>query len=279
MHSAIQRVNVIDSHTEGEPTRVVIEGGPDLGSGPLAERRERFRDSHDTFRSAVVNEPRGSDVLVGALLCSSGRSDLRGRRDFFQQRRLPEHVRPRHHRADGHAGASGTHPARRTSHRNAGGRGHRLAASIGEVTIKNVPAYRLAQGVKIDVPGYGPLVGDIAWGGNWFFLVGDHGLELSMKNIDQLTDCTWKIRQTLTRHEKSPAQTAGRSITSNFSASHPARGRQQKFRALSGQGLRPLALRHRHQRQTRLPGGRRQTVRKARCGARKALSAACSRVM
>src|SRR5580765_4261891 len=65
----MHRIQVIDSHTGGEPTRVVIDGGPDLGHGPLAERRERFRKEHDRFRSAVVNEPRGSDVMVGALLC------------------------------------------------------------------------------------------------------------------------------------------------------------------------------------------------------------------
>src|ERR1700729_2729725 len=64
-----QRVRVIDSHTGGEPTRVVVSGGPDLGDGPLSERLERFRSQHDRFRSAVVNEPRGSDVMVGAMLC------------------------------------------------------------------------------------------------------------------------------------------------------------------------------------------------------------------
>ena len=64
-----QRVRVIDSHTGGEPTRVVVSGGPDLGDGPLSERLECFRSQHDRFRSAVVNEPRGSDVMVGALFC------------------------------------------------------------------------------------------------------------------------------------------------------------------------------------------------------------------
>ncbi len=65
----MQRISVIDSHTGGEPTRVVVAGGPDLGTGPLAERARVFRERYDAFRSCVVNEPRGSDVLVGALLC------------------------------------------------------------------------------------------------------------------------------------------------------------------------------------------------------------------
>ncbi len=60
---------MIDSHTGGEPTRLVVSGGPDLGNASLADRLERFRKHHDDFRSAVVNEPRGSDVIVGALLC------------------------------------------------------------------------------------------------------------------------------------------------------------------------------------------------------------------
>src|SRR4051794_235586 len=77
--SVASRVGGIDSHTGGEPTRVVISGGPDLGTGPLPERVQTFRGRHDAFRSAVVNEPRGSDVVVGALLvpptdptCSAG---------------------------------------------------------------------------------------------------------------------------------------------------------------------------------------------------------------
>src|SRR5207248_1907776 len=66
---AMQRVYIIDSHTGGEPTRVVVSGGPDLGRGSMVDRRSSFRARFDSFRSAVVNEPRGSDVLVGALLC------------------------------------------------------------------------------------------------------------------------------------------------------------------------------------------------------------------
>src|SRR3954453_905695 len=61
-------IQVIDSHTGGEPTRVVIAGGPDLGAGSVAVLREKFQREFDRFRSAIVNEPRGSDVIVGALL-------------------------------------------------------------------------------------------------------------------------------------------------------------------------------------------------------------------
>ena len=85
MDAQVQRVRIIDSHTGGEPTRVVLSGGPDLGKGPLAERLARFRSRHDTFRSAVVNEPRGSDVIVGALLCEPTDSAL----SFIRTEKLP----------------------------------------------------------------------------------------------------------------------------------------------------------------------------------------------
>src|SRR5437016_8300668 len=68
MGSSLRIMRVIDSHTAGQPTRVIVEGGPDPGTGPLIERRERLRKNFDRFRSGVVGEPRGSDALVGALL-------------------------------------------------------------------------------------------------------------------------------------------------------------------------------------------------------------------
>src|SRR5579859_7644258 len=69
MREQVSRVRIIDSHTGGEPTRVVVAGGPELGNGPLSARLARFRKEFDWFRSAIVNEPRGSDAVVGALLC------------------------------------------------------------------------------------------------------------------------------------------------------------------------------------------------------------------
>ena len=68
VNSGNHRIKIVDSHTGGEPTRVVIEGGPELGLGSIAERVEIFRERFDRYRSAIVNEPRGSDVMVGALL-------------------------------------------------------------------------------------------------------------------------------------------------------------------------------------------------------------------
>jgi 4-hydroxyproline epimerase len=153
----------------------------------------------------LVNEPRGSDALVGALLCTPSDLACTAGVIFFNNVGYLNMC--------GH-GTIGLMVTLAYLGRIQTGE-HRIETPVGvvtawlhpwgEVTLKNVPAYRLAQGVKIDVPDYGPLVGDIAWGGNWFFLVGHHGLELSMKNIDQLTDCTWKIRQTLTRQKISGA--------------------------------------------------------------------------
>jgi proline racemase len=64
----MKRVSIIDSHTGGEPTRVVVGGGPELSGASVADRLVAFREQHDSLRSAIVNEPRGSDVMVGALL-------------------------------------------------------------------------------------------------------------------------------------------------------------------------------------------------------------------
>lgn len=101
----MRSIQVVDSHTGGEPTRVVLAGGPDLGTGSMADRRELFRMRFDAFRSAVVNEPRGSDVLVGTPLPRS--IPTARRRDLLQQRWPAEHVRPRDYRPGGDNGALG----------------------------------------------------------------------------------------------------------------------------------------------------------------------------
>lgn len=196
MHAS-QRVRVIDSHTGGEPTRVVVSGGPDLGKGPLSERLQRFRRDHDRFRSAVVNEPRGSDVMVGALLCEPTDPSSAAGVIFFNNvgylgmcghgtiglvvtLSFMKRVAPGEHKIETPVGTVSA-----VLHPN------------GEVTVNNVASYRLAANVAVDVPRFGEVHGDVAWGGNWFFLVRDHAMELSLKNVEQLTEFTWAIRQAL----------------------------------------------------------------------------------
>lgn len=193
----MKRIRVIDSHTGGEPTRVVVEGGPDLGTGPMAERLLCFRERFDSFRSAVVNEPRGSDTLVGALLCEPCRTDCAAGVIFFNN---VGYLGMCGHGAIGVVSTLGylgrIRPGRHCLETPAG----TIAASLqssGEVVIENVASYRWAKGVALDLEGCGRLTGDVAWGGNWFFLSEDHGLRLSEDNIDCLLDCTWKIRREL----------------------------------------------------------------------------------
>jgi 4-hydroxyproline epimerase len=191
------RIEVIDTHTGGEPTRVVVAGGPDLGSAPLAARRELFREKFDTFRSAVVNEPRGSDVMVGALVVPPADEACAAGVIFFNNvgyLGMCGHGTIGVVVALGHAGllAAGI---------------HRLDTPVGSVTVEydganrvafeNVPSYRHAAGVGVEVDGVGRVHGDVAWGGNWFFLVHDHQERLDLANVERLTDVTWRIRQAL----------------------------------------------------------------------------------
>jgi 4-hydroxyproline epimerase len=188
---------VIDSHTGGEPTRVVISGGPDLGDGDMAQRRRRFRETHDAWRRAIVNEPRGSDVLVGALLCvpvhatstcgviffnNVGYIGMCGHGTIGLVATLAylDRVRPGDHRIETPVGTVTT-----TLHAD------------GAVTVANVPAYRYATQVGVDVPGRGLVHGDVAWGGNWFFLCGDHGLPLEASRVSELGAFASSLRDAL----------------------------------------------------------------------------------
>jgi len=196
---SVQRVSVIDSHTGGEPTRVVISGGPDLGGGAMAERLARFRAHYDSFRSAVVNEPRGSDVIVGALLCEPADPRCAAGVIFFNN---VGYLGMCGHGAIGvvatlaHLGR--IHAGEHLIETPVGVVKATLHPS-GEVTIENVPSYRLSKQVAVEVDGYGRMTGDVAWGGNWFFLVNDHGQRIALDNVERLTDCAWRIRQSLER--------------------------------------------------------------------------------
>jgi 4-hydroxyproline epimerase len=192
-------VRIVDSHTGGEPTRIVVSGGPNLGSGKLAERRERLRDEFDDFRAAVVLEPRGTDVLVGGLLVEPSEPDCVAGIIFFNN------VGVLNMCGHGTIGLATT-----LAYLGRVGEGaHRLDTPVGlvgfefhgdgEVSVENVPSYRFARNVTIEVEGHGPLSGDVAWGGNWFFLVEDHGQVIDAGNVEGLTDFTHRVRAALIR--------------------------------------------------------------------------------
>jgi 4-hydroxyproline epimerase len=193
----MHRVGIIDSHTAGEPTRLVIEGAPDLGDGSLAQRLTVFRERYDWFCSGVVNEPRGSDVVVGALLCAPSDPSCAAGVIFFNNVSYLGMC--------GH-GTIGLVATLAYLGRITAGE-HRIETPVGvvtarlhddgRVTVHNVPSYRYARGVGLDIPGHGRITGDVAWGGNWFFLVDDHRQELCPARVEQLTDFAWRIRQAL----------------------------------------------------------------------------------
>jgi 4-hydroxyproline epimerase len=197
----MEKIRVIDSHTEGEPTRVIIEGGPDLGRGSLADRRERFRQQFDHYRSAVVNEPRGSDPVVGALLVPPIDSSSAAAVIFFNNVGYLGMC--------GHGTIGVVATLAYLGRLKAGV--HRIETPVGvvsaelhgpgDVSVSNVPSYRLKKNVAVDVDGYGRVTGDVAWGGNWFFLVNDSGEELDLIRVEHLTELTWAIRQSLERNQ------------------------------------------------------------------------------
>lgn len=197
INEPIRRISILDSHTGGEPTRLVLSGGPGLGSGSLYERLERFRSHYDCFRTAVVNEPRGSDVIVGALLCEPVDPTCAAGVIFFNNvgylgmcghgtigliasLAYLGRMAPGVHRIETPVGVVTT-----TLH------------SSGSVTVENVPSYRLASGVRVEVPGHGVVTGDVAWGGNWFYLVEERERALSLEEAACLTEYTWAIQQAL----------------------------------------------------------------------------------
>jgi 4-hydroxyproline epimerase len=188
----LERIQVIDSHTGGEPTRIIVAGGPVLGTGSMAERLRVFRENYDRYRSAVVNEPRGSGVVVGALLCEPVNPACAAGVIFFNNVGYLGMC--------GH-GAIGLGVTLRHMGRIAPGT-HRIETPVGEVTltiaedgavsVANVPSYRLRKDVEA-----GGVRGDVAWGGNWFYLVHDHDQTLSLDRVEALTAFTWALREDL----------------------------------------------------------------------------------
>jgi 4-hydroxyproline epimerase len=190
-------MRVIDSHTEGEPTRLIIEGGPPLGRGPLAKRRERFATAFDQVRRLVVNEPRGFDALVGALLCEPDDPSCAAGLIFFNN------VGYLGMCGHGTIGAAAT-----LAHLGRIGPGrHRFETPVGVVgvelidrnraIVENVESFRHLKGVRVEVEGLGVVTGDVGWGGNWFFLTENAPCRVHGANIEILTRAARDIRLAL----------------------------------------------------------------------------------
>jgi 4-hydroxyproline epimerase len=193
MHS----VPFVDSHTAGEPTRVILEAPFDLGSGSLSKRREIFNTKYDSYRRAFCTEPRAGDTIVGALLVAPFDSSCSAGVIFFNNIgylnmcghgtigliRTLEYLgrlEPGAHRIETPVGVVGT-----TLHAD------------GRVSVENVASYRAEKDFVLPVDGLGKVVGDIAWGGNWFFLIENHGLEIILKNRAALMDYCLRVKQAL----------------------------------------------------------------------------------
>jgi 4-hydroxyproline epimerase len=190
-------LRVIDSHTEGEPTRVIIEGGPDLGAGSMRDRIARFADEFDHVRKMAILEPRGSDAIVGALLCEPTQDDCAAGVLFFNNRGYL-----------GMCGHGSIGVAVTLAYLGKIGLGEsKLETPVGvisvnlvdenTVTVENVSSYRYRRDVTVDVPELGMVTGDIAWGGNWFFLCKESPFPINLDNERALTDAALKVQNAL----------------------------------------------------------------------------------
>lgn len=191
------RIRVIDSHTGGEPTRVVVEGFPALAGQTLEEKLADFRRRFDHLRRAMVREPRGFDAIVGALLCEPVDPLSAAGVIFFNNVGFL-----------GMCGHGTIGLVRTLQHMGRLSSGtHRIETAVGTVTadlhpdgtvsITNVPSYRTAKDVEVEIEGRRIIRGDIAYGGNWFFLVSDHGEVIEMSNLSRLTELSARIRTAL----------------------------------------------------------------------------------
>ena len=190
-------MRVIDSHTAGQPTRVIVDGGPDLGSGTLVERRDRLRTQFDRFRSAAVGEPRGSDMLVGAMLTKPSDPSCEDGVIFFDDVGYLD--------MSGH-GMIGVAVTLEYLGRISAGRSHKIETTagvitvdihpIGDISIQNVPSFRHAKDVTVNVNGT-KYAGDLAWGGSWCYLVNDPGEEINPTRVERLKVVARSIRAAL----------------------------------------------------------------------------------
>ncbi|MGI8509328.1 MAG: proline racemase family protein [Gemmatimonadaceae bacterium] len=192
-----REIRIVDSHTEGEPTRVVVDGWPQPVGSTMAERRDAIRAHADHIRRAVVCEPRGHDAIVGALLTPPVNPGAAAGVIFFNNGTylgMCGHGLIGVTRTLEYLGRIQPGPVRFDT--PVGGVSAVLGAD-GSVTIQNVAAFCQARQVAVDVPGVGRVVGDVAWGGNWFFITHDTPIAVTSANVVELTRYTQDIQDAI----------------------------------------------------------------------------------
>ena len=255
------RISMIDSHTGGEPTRVIVDGAPDLGNGSVAEKLKVLKSNFDWLRTATVCEPRGSEVWVGAVLCSPSDPSCVAGAIFYN--------------SVGYLGMCGHGSigvVKTLAHLGRIKVGtQRLETPVGivsttlhadgSVSITNVPSYRKEKSVRLESAAMGDIAGDIAWGGNWFYLIEADQLALSLEHEPKLREITWQIMRDINSQgfpEVDHIELFGPPL--NRLANSP------QFCVVPRRRVRSIAMRHGHQCQTCLPGRRRKTGRRRRVG-------------
>ncbi|GAF62729.1 LOW QUALITY PROTEIN: 4-hydroxyproline epimerase [Psychrobacter sp. JCM 18903] len=197
MDSSLFNFKIIDSHTGGEPTRMVYDGFPDLVGDTIQDKLQSFKQNFDHLRQSIILEPRGNDVLVGALLLPASHPKATAGVIFFNNAGYLGMC--------GH-GTIGVIVSLAYQQKISAGV-HWLETPVGLVkatlhddgscSVQNVPSYRYKKQVEVHVPELGLICGDIAWGGNWFFLVSEHGQDIQANNVEKLTQVTMQIKQAL----------------------------------------------------------------------------------
>jgi 4-hydroxyproline epimerase len=192
-----EEIDVVDSHTEGEPTRVIVGGWPELKASTMEARRTELAERFDSLWRGTILEPRGHDAVVGALLTPPVSHGATAGVVFFDNAgplwmcghgtigvvRTLEHlgrIEPGAIRIDTPVGTVGAE-----------------LGVDGSVTIENVPASSHARDVTVEVPGGGRITGDVAYGGNWFFVSDTHGETIAPTHMERLRTVTLAIQRAL----------------------------------------------------------------------------------
>jgi 4-hydroxyproline epimerase len=163
-------LSFVDSHTGGEPTRLVTNGLPDFGGGTVAEQAAVFARDFDHYRRAIVNEPRGNDVLVGAIIVAPSAPDANLGVIFFNNVGL---LGMCGHGTIGVVASLPDLPDTVVIETPVG----IVSASRNadkSVAITNVRSYLISESIQLDVPVIGTVSGAVAYGGNTFLLITDH---------------------------------------------------------------------------------------------------------